>query len=187
MLADHPDLAGDLAEFFAADGQFHDLAAPFRECGLESAELAGLLSTTNENMPLGFVPDDNRLIGDYELLNEIARGGMGVIYRAKQRSLNRIVAVKVIRAGASASQDDARRFQIEAQAIADLDHPHIVPIYEVGEERGCSFFSMKLIEGGNLAEQLEKYRDDPQAAARLMATICRAVRHAHERGIYTAT
>jgi eukaryotic-like serine/threonine-protein kinase len=180
---EHPDLAGDLAEFFAAQGQFHDLAAPFREAGFEPGGLAGALSTSDENMSLGFVPGYNRFIGDYELLNEIARGGMGVVYRARQRRPNRLVAVKVIRAGASSSQNDARRFQIEAQAVAELDHPHIVPIYEVGEGRGCNFFSMKLIEGGNLAEQLEKYRDDHRAAARLVATICLAVHHAHERGI----
>ena len=108
---------------------------------------------------------------------------MGIVFRARQRSLNRLVALKFIRDGARASGDDARRFRNEAEAVAHLDHPHIVPIYEVGEVRGCSFFSMKLIEGGNLAERLKEYHGDPRAAARLMANVARAVHHAHERGI----
>jgi serine/threonine-protein kinase len=108
---------------------------------------------------------------------------MGVVYRARQRSLNRPVALKVIRAGEWASPEEVRRFRNEAEMVALLDHPHVVPVYEVGEQAGQFYFSMKLVEGGSLAEQLARFRDDPRAAAGLLATVARAVHHAHQRGV----
>ena len=121
--------------------------------------------------------------GDYVLEGEIARGGMGVVYRARQVSLNRAVALKMILASRLASPADVHRFLTEAEAAAGLDHPNIVPIYEVGEHDGQHYFSMKLVDGSDLARRLLDYVGDTRAAARLLVTLARAVHAAHQRGI----
>src|SRR5262249_4279933 len=121
--------------------------------------------------------------GDYELQKELGRGGMGVVYKARQVSLNRPIALKMIKAGGLADEAELRRFQNEAEAVALLDHAGIVSVYEVGEHDDQKYFSMKLIEGGTLAEQLPTFKADPRAAATLLAETAEAVHHAHMRGI----
>ena len=124
-----------------------------------------------------------RAVGDYELLAEIARGGMGVVFRARQRSANRVVALKMILSGNLAGPAELRRFRAEAEAAANLDHPNILPVYEVGEHDGRPYFSMKLAPGGSLADRVRELVADPHAAAAMVARLARAVHFAHQRGI----
>ena len=122
-------------------------------------------------------------LGDYELLEEIGRGGQGVVFRARQKSLNRNVALKVIGLGQWATPAHLKRFRLEAEAAASLDHPYIVPIYEVGEQDGQCYFSMKFIEGGQLDEVVKHTPISIRQAAELMAKVARTVHYAHEHGI----
>jgi TolB-like protein len=122
-------------------------------------------------------------IQDYELLNEVARGGMGIVYRARQHVPARIVALKMILPEHVGSADAMKRFRAETEAAATLEHEGILPIYAVGEHDGAPFYSMKFAEGGTLADRLGQYRNKPREAAALVAALSRAVAYAHERGI----
>ena len=129
-----------------------------------------------ESSPLGS-------FGDYELLEEIARGGMGVVYKARQRNLGRIVAVKMILAGPLAGKEFVQRFRTESAAAAILQHPNIVAIHDVGVHDGRHYFSMDHVEGQNLAQLVGRQPLPPAKAARYVELIAQAIHHAHERGI----
>jgi serine/threonine protein kinase/tetratricopeptide (TPR) repeat protein len=122
-------------------------------------------------------------LGDYELLEEVGRGGQGVVFRARQKSLNRIVALKVISLGQWASKAHLKRFRLEAEAAARLEHPGIVPIHEVGERDGSCYFSMKFVEGGQLDEVVRRAPMSIRRAVELIAKVARTVHYAHEHGI----
>lgn len=189
VLADHPDFADELRAYFETDDQMAQLASPRRETRRDRRGNAACTPVPGASTQEPSDPE--LLIGDYELLNEIARGGMGIVYQARQLSLNRIVALKMIRAGQLASTEEVLRFRHEAEAVARLDHPNIVPVYEVGQTRGEHFFSMKMIEGGNLKKWIaDQHRASAghkssfhRTAAQLLAQVARAVHYAHQRGI----
>src|SRR5213080_4148192 len=122
-------------------------------------------------------------LGDYELLDEVGRGGQGVVFRARQKSLNRTVALKVISLGQWASKAHLRRFRLEAEAAARLEHPGIVPIHEVGERDGSCYFSMKFVEGGQLDEVAKREPMPIRCAVELIAKVARTVHYAHQHGI----
>jgi tetratricopeptide (TPR) repeat protein/tRNA A-37 threonylcarbamoyl transferase component Bud32 len=173
-LARYPDLAAELAEFFNDQDQVDRFVAPLQAVAKATVQT----------------------FGDYEILEEIGRGGMGVVYRARQKSLNRLVALKMIRDVALASAEERRRFRREAETAAALDHPQIVPIYEVGQLEGQPYFAMKLLGGASLATAIRQRprsgtnesetsltRKEQEEAARLLVVVARAVHYAHQRGV----
>jgi WD40 repeat protein/tRNA A-37 threonylcarbamoyl transferase component Bud32 len=184
-LARYPEVAVELEQFFADQDEVDRLTGPLRSA-LHGTPPPGdtpppgqpnIASPPVSPSALTAPPEG------YELLHLLGRGGMGLVYKARQQSAGRLVALKLIRAERLISESDVQRFRNEAEAAAQLDHPHIVSVYEVGARPGHFYFSMKLIEGGGLDEQLERFRDDPHGAARLVAQVARAVHHAHQRGI----
>jgi tetratricopeptide (TPR) repeat protein len=185
LLDRYPELAADLAEFFAEQDLLDRWAESLRPVAL-AARLPTLVlnvdrtieeaATLKPGSPLG-------TIGSYELLRVLGKGGMGVVYEARHRELNRLVALKMLPGARWVDPEEIKRFRNEAEAVAHLDHPHIVPIYDVGEHDGQPYFTMKPLAGGSLAGQLPHFAEDPRAAARLVATVARAIHYAHQRGI----
>jgi len=196
FIAAHSGIASELKSFFANRDEFERLAEPLQPAGAtapkaqaddvtlppagEPTEAATLGPTETAGAAIGTMV---RYFGDYELLEEIARGGMGVVYKARQVSLNRIVALKMILAGQLASEEDVRRFHAEAEAAANLDHPGIVPIYEVGEHEGQHYFSMGYIDGPSLADELKNGPVPAYEAAQYTKKAAEAIAFAHERGV----
>jgi WD40 repeat protein len=193
-LCQHPELADELTDLADCCEEIANETAPFRAITQGQASPIPHFAPTQpepadhrrETRSEGGFPD--KTPDGYEFLSEIARGGMGVVYRARQylntgegRSY-RLVALKMIQAGPLASPEDLQRFRNEVEAVALLNHPHIVPIYESGVTDGQPFFSMKLIEGGSLASRGGS-REDQRWAAGVMAKVARAVHYTHQRGI----
>jgi eukaryotic-like serine/threonine-protein kinase len=182
ILARHSGLAVDLASFFADEDRLMGLAGSMLARPSSGGEGMSAHATGAAHADLQLGPGTD--FGQYELIEEIAKGGMGIVFKARQKELGRIVALKTIRPAALKPDADAlSRFRIEAEAVARLDHPNVVPIYEMGECRGFPFISLKLIGGGDLERHAARFRDDPQAIARLMKDVARAVHYAHLRGV----
>jgi serine/threonine protein kinase/Tfp pilus assembly protein PilF len=157
-------------------GAVLDLEAPSGFC--PACLLTAALETDVSDSPNAGVR-----FSDFEILEEIARGGMGIVYRARQRVPVRVVALKMILPAHIDSAEAIARFRDEAQAAASLDHEHILPIYGVGEKDGAPFYSMKFAEGGNLSARLRDFSETPRKCAALVAALARAVEHAHQHGI----
>ncbi len=177
LLARYPQMSGELREFFADFDRVESLAAPLRGLAHDALVSTGTDEATPAGENSGPLPGSS--FGDYDLLELVGRGGMGVVYRARHRSLNRIVALKMVRADRLASAGEIQRFRNEAVAAALLDHPNIVPIYEVGAHDGQHYFSMKYAEGGSLSRQHGRFVSDPRSAALMLVPLARAVHHAH--------
>ena len=177
----HPDLAGELRELWAV--------AQFAEMIQRPTPPQSTIArpTPPEREPRGTGAEPTALprdFGDFTLLSELGRGGMGVVYQARQKSLNRVVALKMIREAHLASSDDGARFKAEAEAAARLHHPNIVTVFEVGIHDGQAFFCMEYVPGATLAQRLHAEGPLPnREAARIVAVIARAVQHAHEQGV----
>jgi TolB-like protein/Tfp pilus assembly protein PilF len=159
------------------DSPQHSCGACLLETGLGPGE--AVAGVDDPGRPLPMLMD----FGDYELLEQIGRGGQGVVFRARQKSLNRIVALKVIGLGQWATEAHLKRFRLEAEAAARLEHPGIVPIHEVGERDGSCYFSMKFVEGGQLDEVVRREAMPIRRAVEFIAQVARIVHYAHEHGI----
>ena len=179
FLKRYPDLAAELNEFLDDLAHFHVISTPR---ALDTPADPAATATFNGG-PIVSAPERPIRIAGYEIVGEVGRGGMGIVYRARQLSINRLVALKTVSPDRLGTHEDRDRFLREAEAAATLEHPNIVPIYEVGECDGRSYFTMKLVEGGSLADHRNRYYSDPRGAANLVARIARAVHYAHQRGI----
>ena len=173
LTAEHPHLASELRELWGTVMVVDAVAQQSRANG----------TTTPSSSPALTETTPPPVLGDYELVEELGRGGMGIVYRARQQRLDREVALKLILHGTQASPADQARFQAEVAAAAQLEHPNIVPIYEVGEDQGWQYFGMKLIEGQTLSKSFATGPLPERNAAELVMQIARAIQYAHDRGV----
>jgi hypothetical protein len=179
-LGRHPGLAAELAEHLAASEKLQPGIAARKPDTAARAEET--LSYGGDSERTGTNPGAEVLhFGDFEILGELGRGGMGVVYKARHKAMSKIVALKTVLAAGFHSERDVLRLQLEWEAVARLDHPNIVPIFGAGVYEGMPFFSMKYISGGTLADALEERRKDLPTAAALLAKVARAVDYAHHR------
>ncbi len=177
---DNPDLADELRRLWAAVQVVGAFGRPLPAAA--NPEPPRDASTVVLPPPTGAPVSLSRTFADYELIEELGRGGMGVVYKARQVSLGRVVALKVLR-NSDATEGEAQRFRHEAETAARLDHPNIVPVYEVGEHDGQPYFTMKYVEGTTLARLVDQHPLPPREAARCVALVARAIHHAHQHGV----
>ncbi len=170
MLEQYPEMADELKQFFAQRDRLHQLVEPIR------AFSDDLYHAVGTGQQLSYV-------GNYELLEEVARGGMGIVYKARQTPLGRIVAVKMIISGRLATEQDVERFQFEAQAAASLQHPNIVSIHEVGQHEGWHYFSMDYVEGRDFSAILRLNLLPAKIAATYVRQMAEAIHYAHLQGV----
>jgi WD40 repeat protein len=178
IAADFPEFADELREFFDGHDILERIAAPLRVASPSASS-----TDWADPGPGSASPAPLPSLSEYEIVREIARGGMGVVYEARHKNLGRSVALKMIRLGISATEKDVQRFQEEARRVAQLDHPDIVPLHEAGHERGHHYFTMRLMEGGSLADRIAGGGLTPRHAAGVASRIARALHFAHQRGI----
>jgi serine/threonine-protein kinase len=186
VAAQHPDLAAELRELWAAArfaDEFINCGLRIADCGLTEQDKERTAPVTSVSNPQSAIRNPQSDFGDYELLEELGRGGMGVVYKARQKSLGRTVALKMILRGSLATTADQARFQAESRAAAHLQHPNIVAVYEAGESDGQAYFSMQYVEGQTLAALMTGGPLKPTDAARYLAAVARAVHYAHQHGI----
>ncbi len=174
-VAANPDIGLEIRELFATAMFAEELGSIFDDGADPLAE-----TITPPGGSTGRRPE---VVGDYELLEEIGRGGMGVVFRARQRSLDRVVAVKLLLHGELSSAESVARFRAEAEAAARLAHPHIVPVHDVGEHHGQPYFSMELVEGTTLSKRIAEGSLTPRETAEILVQVCDAVAAAHARGV----
>ncbi len=177
----HPDLAAELRSLWGAmvlaDNLGGGLAGDDQAAVEETTEHPAATDRRSRSEMAG------KTIGDYELLEELGRGGMGVVYKARHRSLDRIVALKVMRHGNSAQAAELLRFRQEALSAARLEHPHVVPVYEVGPNDDQPYFTMQYVPGETLADRLREGPLPPREAAQLLLPVCEAIQAAHSHGL----
>jgi serine/threonine-protein kinase len=177
LVEQNPDLKDELLSFFRTDDWLRSQQQP-----QPAFAATGFDPWTDPSVVL---PGGTRVryFGDYEVIELLGKGGMGAVYRVRQISLERDVALKIVGEGSFASDEALRRFQTEAEAVAALDHPNIVPIFEVGEHLGLHYYAMKLVPAGSLKSCLTRFTDHPRSSASLVSQAANAVHHAHLRGI----